>query len=83
MRLTGLIDILFSFYGYWQVSKSRHDRAVVAHRINAERLVLLGWSRAILLQMAHPLVAAGVKVVIYVRLDSANFTFPSLTVTPL
>jgi uncharacterized protein (DUF2236 family) len=33
---------------------------VVVHRINAERLVLLGWSRAILLQMAHPLVAAGV-----------------------
>lgn len=33
---------------------------MVAHRINAERLVLLGWSRAIVLQMAHPLVAAGV-----------------------
>jgi uncharacterized protein (DUF2236 family) len=32
----------------------------VARRINAERLVLLGWSRAILLQLAHPLVAAGV-----------------------
>lgn len=28
--------------------------------INAERLVLAGWSRAILLQLAHPLVAAGV-----------------------
>ena len=28
--------------------------------MNAERLVLLGWSRAILLQLAHPLVAAGV-----------------------
>jgi len=28
--------------------------------VNAERVVLLGWSRAILLQMAHPLVAAGV-----------------------
>jgi uncharacterized protein (DUF2236 family) len=33
---------------------------VVGRRINAERLVLLGWSRAILLQMAHPLIAAGV-----------------------
>ena len=33
---------------------------MVSHRVNAERLVLLGWSRAILLQMAHPLVAAGV-----------------------
>ncbi len=32
----------------------------VAERINAERLVLAGWSRAILLQLAHPLVAAGV-----------------------
>ena len=32
----------------------------VAWRVNAERLTLLGWSRAILLQLAHPLVAAGV-----------------------
>jgi uncharacterized protein (DUF2236 family) len=32
----------------------------VAERINAERFVLAGWSRAILLQFAHPLVAAGV-----------------------
>jgi uncharacterized protein (DUF2236 family) len=31
-----------------------------AERINAERLVLASWSRAILLQVAHPLVAAGV-----------------------
>jgi uncharacterized protein (DUF2236 family) len=28
--------------------------------VNAERLVLLAWSRAILLQLAHPLIAAGV-----------------------
>jgi len=33
---------------------------MIASRVNAERLALLGWSRAILLQMAHPLVAAGV-----------------------
>ena len=33
---------------------------MIAQRINAERLVLLGWSRAIALQMAHPLIAAGV-----------------------
>ena len=33
---------------------------MISARINAERLVLLGWSRAILLQLAHPLVAAGV-----------------------
>jgi uncharacterized protein (DUF2236 family) len=32
----------------------------VTWRINAERLVLFGWSRAILLQFAHPLIAAGV-----------------------
>ena len=32
----------------------------IAWRLNAERLVVLGWSRAILLQLAHPLVAAGV-----------------------
>lgn len=32
----------------------------VARRINAERFVLAGWSRAILMQLAHPLVAAGV-----------------------
>lgn len=32
----------------------------VSSRINAERIVLLAWSRAILLQLAHPLVAAGV-----------------------
>jgi uncharacterized protein (DUF2236 family) len=33
---------------------------VIARHVNAERLVLLAWSRAILLQMAHPLIAAGV-----------------------
>lgn len=32
----------------------------VTRRVNAERLALLGWGRAILLQLAHPLVAAGV-----------------------
>ena len=32
----------------------------VNERVNAERLVVLGWGRAILLQLAHPLVAAGV-----------------------
>jgi uncharacterized protein (DUF2236 family) len=34
--------------------------ASVSWRVNAERIVLLGWGRAILLQLAHPLVAAGV-----------------------
>jgi uncharacterized protein (DUF2236 family) len=32
----------------------------VARKVNRERVVILGWSRAILLQLAHPLVAAGV-----------------------
>lgn len=32
----------------------------VSQRINAERLVLLAWTRAILLQIAHPMIAAGV-----------------------
>lgn len=32
----------------------------IAERINAERMVLGGWGRAILLQLAHPLVAQGV-----------------------
>lgn len=39
---------------------SDEARLAVARRINGERLVLLGWSRAILLQLAHPLIAAGV-----------------------
>jgi uncharacterized protein (DUF2236 family) len=32
----------------------------LSRRINAERLMLLAWSRAILLQLAHPLIATGV-----------------------
>ena len=33
---------------------------LISQRINAERLMLVAWPRAILLQLAHPLVAAGV-----------------------
>lgn len=33
---------------------------VVARRLNGERLSILSWPRAILMQMAHPLIAAGV-----------------------
>ena len=33
---------------------------MIVQRINSERVVLLGWSRAILMQLAHPLIAAGV-----------------------
>ena len=36
------------------------NRSMVSQRVNAERLMLLAWPRAILLQLAHPLVAAGV-----------------------
>ncbi len=32
----------------------------VSRRLNGERVVVLGWSRAILMQLAHPLIAAGV-----------------------
>ena len=32
----------------------------IARQLNGERLVVLGWTRAILLQFAHPLIAAGV-----------------------
>jgi len=35
-------------------------RYPVSRKINREAVVLLGWGRAILLQLAHPLVAAGV-----------------------
>jgi uncharacterized protein (DUF2236 family) len=35
--------------------------APIARKINREAVVLLGWGRAILLQLAHPLVAAAVK----------------------
>jgi uncharacterized protein (DUF2236 family) len=33
---------------------------VVGRRINREAVVVLGWGRAVLMQLAHPLVAAGV-----------------------
>lgn len=36
------------------------DADPIARRINAERVLILSWPRAILLQLAHPLVAAGV-----------------------
>jgi uncharacterized protein (DUF2236 family) len=38
----------------------RDGAGVIVERVNAERVVLLGWSRAILMQLAHPLIAAGV-----------------------
>src|SRR5688572_4623560 len=49
--------------GGMDLAKRSADAAVrldIAHRVNAERVVLLGWGRAILMQLAHPLVAAGV-----------------------
>jgi uncharacterized protein (DUF2236 family) len=36
------------------------EKMTAAERINGERLVVLGWGRAILMQLAHPMVAAGV-----------------------
>ena len=35
--------------------------AATSYRVNAERVVLLGWLRALLLHIAHPLIAAGVR----------------------
>jgi uncharacterized protein (DUF2236 family) len=37
-----------------------HDAYGIVHRLNGERIVVLSWSRAILMQLAHPLIAAGV-----------------------
>lgn len=39
---------------------SHPDSASMARTVNREMVVLLGWGRAILLQLAHPLVAQGV-----------------------
>jgi uncharacterized protein (DUF2236 family) len=41
-------------------SPRTHEEISVLQRVNRERVVLLGWGTAILLQLAHPLVAAGV-----------------------
>lgn len=41
-------------------AKAAGKELTISRRVNAERFVLLGWSRAILLQLAHPLVAAGI-----------------------
>lgn len=40
---------------------STDSARVVARAINGERVVLLGWPCAILMQLAHPLIAAGVR----------------------
>jgi uncharacterized protein (DUF2236 family) len=45
--------------GIGRSNRSSVPERSVGWRINAERLMLLGWSRAILLQLAHPLVAEG------------------------
>lgn len=43
------------------MSHSHHGPGETVRRVNAQMVVLLGWGRAILLQIAHPLVAAGVS----------------------
>lgn len=53
--------MVLTLYLSRQAALSGHDWTVISTRVNAERLALLGWSRAILLQMAHPLIAAGVS----------------------
>jgi uncharacterized protein (DUF2236 family) len=49
-----------SHAGVTEAHRFAQTRTSITWRVNAERIVLLGWGRAILLQMAHPLVAAGV-----------------------
>jgi len=44
----------------------------VSRRINAERLLLVAWIRAILLQFAHPLIAAGVAEHSTFRISTAT-----------
>ena len=41
-------------------AEARERVDAIARQLNGERLVVLGWTRAILLQFAHPLIAAGV-----------------------
>jgi uncharacterized protein (DUF2236 family) len=48
-----------------EIARPAYDSVVapsspIVRRINGERLVLASWTRAILLQVAHPLIAAGV-----------------------
>lgn len=49
---------------HWPVRPPVGDRLIgpgsITWRINGEIVVLFGWGRAVLLQLAHPLVAAGV-----------------------
>jgi uncharacterized protein (DUF2236 family) len=49
-----------SHAGVTEAHRFAQTRNSITWRVNAERIVLLGWARAILLQLAHPLVAAGV-----------------------
>jgi uncharacterized protein (DUF2236 family) len=44
----------------WPTFHSAFCQRSVAWQIHRERVLILGWGRAILLQVAHPLVAAGV-----------------------
>src|SRR5687767_14082362 len=37
-----------------------NSAAAIVRRVNGERLVVLGWPRAILMQLAHQLIAAGI-----------------------
>ena len=51
---------MISHAGVTAAHRFAQTRSSVSWRVNAERIVLLGWGRAILMQLAHPLVAAGV-----------------------
>jgi len=49
-----------TYQDWLRVQGIPNDALLVAQRVNRERIVLLSWGRAVLLQLAHPLVAAGV-----------------------
>jgi len=49
-----------NYQDWLRVQGIPHDAFLVAQRVNRERMVLISWGRAVLLQLAHPLVAAGV-----------------------
>ena len=46
---------------------------VIARQVNREAVVVLGWGRAILMQLAHPLVAAGVSA--HSRFDAGPLAY--------
>ena len=51
---------MFEFWDFRQHRRQPATGESVSWKINAERVVVLGWTAAMLMEFAHPLVAAGV-----------------------